>query len=228
MQEIRIDQILALEKGAPGSGVVALVHEIIENYHGHNPNIMEMMWRGAFLRSHEKAIEKENVIASQLRYPGKRRNDFEVEMGREPRRFLRGIRDEEQYFLVWDPLDARGNIVSNVRLVPRIRVSTYTIEDFTAVTHGSASLSKAGLKQLDDAAHDLVQKPTASALVECFLSVWDSPRQDRDLHEKWAIEVQSKLEEKVAVPATGSRSYFVSSFTQGRARVVITIDRPDM
>jgi hypothetical protein len=73
-----------------------------------------------------------------------------------------------------------------------------------------------------------VQNPTASALVECLLSVWDSPRADLDLPKQWAETVQSKLEEKVDRPATGARSDVLSSFTQGRSRVVITIDRPDI
>jgi len=241
VQEIRIDQILALEKGAPGSGVVILAHEIIENYHGHNPETIEgyrvqhtdygreKIWESAFLESHGKAIEKENMIAGELGHPKTRRNDFELLMGREPHRFIRGIRDEGLYFLVWDrTFDDPGGIVSHVRRVPRIRVSTYTIEGFTAVTADSASLSEAGLKQLDSAAADLVQNPTASALVECLLSVWDSPRADLDLPKQWAETVQSKLEEKVDRPATGGRSDVLSSFTQGRSRVVITIDRPDI
>jgi hypothetical protein len=241
MQEIRIDQILALEKGAPGSGVVVLAHEIIENYHAHNPETIEtyraahsdygreQIREGAFLESHGKAIEKENLIAGELGHPKTRRNDFELLMGREPHKFIRGIRDEGLYFLVWDrTFDDPGNIVSHVRRVPRIRVSRYTIEGFTAITAYSAGLSEAGLKQLDSAAADLVQNPTASALVECLLSVWDSPRADLDLPKQWAETVQSKLEEKVDRPATGARSDVLSSFTQGRSRVVITIDRPDI
>jgi hypothetical protein len=233
-QEIRIDQILALEKGAPGSGVVALAHEIIENYQGHNPEVMEMVWESAFLRSHEKAIKEEDVIAGELGHPGARRNDFELLMGHAPHRFLRGIRDEGQYFLIWDrSLDDPGEIVSHVRRVPRIRISTYTIEGASAVTStsvasDSTSLSDAGLKQLERPTADLVHNPTASALVECFLSVWDSPNPDSTLLDEWAATIQSKLEEKVVVPATGRRSYRVSHFTRDRTRAVITIDRPDM
>lgn len=129
--------------------------------------------------SHNAAIEKENLIANELGRAGTRRNTFEVSRGRAPREFTRGIEDQEQYFLIWDR--SRG-VVSNARRVPRVRVSTYTIEGLIA---GSDRIPPEGLKVIDRAA-DMVKNPTASARVEGLISVFDSPLGDTDLAESWA------------------------------------------
>jgi len=64
VQELRIDQILLLEKGAPGFGVSSLMHEIIENYEMHS--YRNESFNDAFEASHEPAVKEENKILDQI------------------------------------------------------------------------------------------------------------------------------------------------------------------
>ncbi len=64
VQELRIDQILSLEKGAPGSGVSTLMHEIIENYEMQSHR--DESFNDAFEASHRPAVKSENKILDQI------------------------------------------------------------------------------------------------------------------------------------------------------------------
>jgi outer membrane protein OmpA-like peptidoglycan-associated protein len=227
VQEIRIDQVLALEKGAPGSGVATLAHEIIENYEAHA--LKDYTWSVARAASHEKALKTENLIAGELGHPGSRRNTFAVDIdpGKGKPRFLRGIQDQEKYFLVWDKsLDSKGT-VSNVRRVPRVKVSTYTIDGFTA---GSTTLPKAGEATITTLAADLKKIPTASALVEGFATAGSPSAKDLELATKRAEMVRDKVIDKGADPLTihWQRFHVVGSAARAGNSVVITVERPDI
>lgn len=227
VQEIRIDHILALEKGAPGSGVAKLAHEIVENYEGHA--LKDYNWNVAFDASHKKAVETEDLIESELGHPGSRRNTFSVvtDPGKGKPSFLRGIEDREKYFLVWDESFDRKGAISNVRRVPRVKVSTYKIEGFTA---GSNTLPKAGAATITALAADLKTNPTASALVEGFAAAGTTADKNVRLAMEWADIVQNQVIEKVAdkINTSWRRFHLVGSAAKSGNFVVITVERPDM
>jgi hypothetical protein len=227
VQEIRIDHILALEKGAPGSGVAKLAHEIVENYEAHS--LKDFNWSVAFSESHKKALEAENLIEGELGHPGSRRNTFSVltDPGKGKPRFLRGIEDREKYFLVWDQSFDNKGTVSNARRVPRVKVSTYKIDGFTA---SSNTLPKTGVAIITKLAADLKKNPTASALVEGFASVGKSPGENLRLAERWAEMVQNEVIDLTADKMITSwrRFHVEGSAAQGRNSVVITVERPDL
>ena len=225
VQEIRIDQVLALEKGAPGSGVATLAHEIVENYEAHA--LKDYNWSVARAESHERALKTEILIAGELGHPGSRRNTFSVTPDKDKPRFLRWIQDWEKYFLVWEQsFDGKG-IVSNARRVPRVKVSTYTIGGFTA---GSATLPQAGEATIAALAADLKNNPTASALVEGFATAGSTSAKNVELATKWAEMVKDKIIDKGANNLTihWRRFHVVGRAARTGNSVVITVERPKM
>jgi hypothetical protein len=227
VQEIRIDHVLALEKGAPGSGVAKLAHEIVENYEAHA--LKDSNWIVAFSTAHENAIKTENLIEGELGHPGSRRNTFSVviDPGKGKPSFLRGIEDRENYFLVWDESFDRKGTVSNARRVQRVKVSTYKIDGFTA---GSNNLPKAGEATITALAADLKNNPTASALVEGFAAAGSTPAKNIRLGQDWAQMVMDEVIDKVAdkLNTHWRRFHLVGSAVQAGNSVVITVERPDL
>ena len=227
VQEIRIDHMLALEKGEPGSGVAKLAHEIIENYEAHA--LTDYNWRVAFDASHAKAKRVEDLVEGELGHPGAGRNMFAVypKPGKGKKNgFNRWIEDREHYFLVWDQ-DSQKGTLSNARRVPRVSVSTYTIDGFTA---GSGALPKEAEATIAALATDMKNIPTASALMKGFASVGGSDGGKVRLAEEWTEMVQDKVIELTGdVLVTNWRRFHrVGIPALTRNSVIITLDRPDL
>jgi hypothetical protein len=226
VQEIRIDHILALEKGAPGSGVAKLAHEIVENYEAHA--LTGFNWGVAFSASHEKAKTAENVIEGELGHPGAGRTMFSVYLkpGKGKAGFNRWIEDRENYFLVWDE-NLKKNTFSNASRVPRVNVSTYTIDGFTS---DSDTLPKGAAATIAALTADMKNNPTASALIQGFASVGGSPGDKVRLADEWTEMVQDKVIELTGdVLITNWRRFHrVGIPALTRNSVVITLDRPDL
>jgi outer membrane protein OmpA-like peptidoglycan-associated protein len=225
VQEIRIDQMLALEKDAPGAGVAKLAHEIVENYTAHDPQVQAFSWEVAFSESHSKALEAEDSIEAELGHPGPRRNTFNVEMGRGKSRKLLEIEDRETYFLVLDK-GSKGK-VSNARRVGRLKVSTHKITGFGA---GSDNLPSASTDTIAALATEMKNNPTASVLLEGFASGGKSTQADARLAEHRASEVQDAVIKKAKATVEVSWHRFHILGNQGSARndVVVTLERPDI
>jgi hypothetical protein len=233
IQEVRIDHALAFEKGAPGSGVALLVHEIIENYGAHDPAVLKTVRRtgDVFHELHARALKAEDVITAELGHPGPRHNEFQVLMGKKPRQFLQGIVDHETFFLVYQVPFGRGKgEISNVRRVPRIRVSTYVI-NLKASQH---RLPDYAMAVLEKAAADMQKNPTASARIEGLMDILDSRTGSLQQAEYWASTAAFYLGQDLRniTPDTSmpvrDRIDSVAHFTNNGSKVVITIDRPDM
>jgi Domain of unknown function (DUF4157) len=236
-QQIRIDHMLAFEKGAPGSGVASLAHEIIENYHANadenviSEKVMDdaesygYLWESAFLSSHRKATDAQNLIETELGHPGGRSDFFFVHMGKGAREFLRGIRDHESYFMI---LDSKGDNISNVRRVPRVRVASFEIDP--TGNPGSAARKHA----LDSVADAMIKEPSATVRLEGQISVFDAPRPDLTAPKAWADAALKDLDKSLDSKTgdveikTFRRKRTEADFTRGKSRIVITVDRPDM
>jgi len=240
VQEIRIDQLVDLEKGAPGSGVEILAHELIENYHAHSPELLKGLAEGGlseqnvFEKSHRAAIEKENLIIGELGHPGTVHAMFQTMMGREPHRFFRWIKDLEQYFIIWDaPFDdpAKSD-VSNARRVPPVKVSSYSIEGLGARPVAiSAELSQ----MIGKASDDLAKNLTAAARIEALVSVYDLSNPRPESPQEWAERIGNTLESELDSKIPGSarvlepRSNRTGTYTSAeRSTVTISVNRPEM
>ena len=226
VQEIRIDHMLALEKGEPGSGAAKLAHEIIENYEAHA--LTDYNWSVAFEAAHQKAKRVEDLVEGELGHPGAGRNMFAVypKPGKGKDDFNRWIEDREHYFLVWEQ-DSKKGTLSNARRVSRVNVSTYVIDGFTA---GSDTLPKEAGATIAALAADMKNNPTASALMKGFASIGGSPEDRVRLADEWTELVQDKvIELNGDVLVTNWRRFHrvgIPSLTKNS--VVITLDRPDL
>lgn len=228
VQEIRIDQMMALERDVPGAGVAKMAHEIVENYAGHDPKVKENAWQFAFGEAHGRALDAENAIEGELGHPGARRNIFSVSIvpgkGKPP--FFREIEDRGTHFLVLDKSSDKG-IVSNARRVPRIRVASYTINGFMA---NSDTLPKTAAADVAAIAKDLKKNPTASAFIEGFASVGKTVDENVRLVNKWTFELRDQIillaNDQMGV--SWRRFEMVGQPDKSRNSVVVTIDRPDI
>jgi hypothetical protein len=228
VQEVRIDQMVALERDVPGAGVAKMAHEIVENYAGHDPEVKQHAWQFAFKEAHSRALEAENAIEGELGNPGARRNTFSVliDPGKGKPRFMRDIEDRTTHFLVMDVSSEKG-IVSNARRVPRIPVAKYTIDGFTA---GSNSMPKAALTTIAEIAKEMKKTPTASALVEAFASTGRTADENVRQADLAALELRDMIilvaDDQVGV--SWHRFETVGHAHKSRNSVEITLERPDM
>jgi outer membrane protein OmpA-like peptidoglycan-associated protein len=226
IQEIRIDQMLALEKGAPGAGAAKLGHEISENYTGHG--LATYDWGTAFELSHMEGLRVENAVEKELGHPGERRNTFKVLSKKGKKNILTEIEDRSQYFLVFEQdFDAGTGAVLNPRRVPRLKVAAHTIDGFSA---GSTDIPKGQEKNLQALADDMKKNPTASALAEGFASAARTGADNENLARKWAELVQDKTIKAVGdvINTSWRRFTLQGSFAKGRNQVVVTLERPDL
>lgn len=227
VQEIRIDQMLALEKGAPGAGAAKMAHEIVENYAGHDPQVKDLAWSAAFSEAHSQALTTENSIEGELGHPGSRRNSFGVLTGSGKSQKMVQIEDRETHFLVWDEsFDSKGT-VSNARRVPRVKVATYKIDGFAT---GSDSVPSAKADIIAALAAEMKNTPTASAYLEGLASGGKSSDADARLAEKRAFEVQDAVINKAKdqVGVSWRRFHTTGSQDKSHNYVVITLERPDL
>ena len=227
VQEVRIDQMTALEKAVPGAGVAKLIHEIVENYHAHEhrDELQEM----AFIESHDEAEKVENLVSHELVGPGDHRALFPVLTGPASRQVNRWVEDREKYFLVWDQkLGSGSGDISNVRKVPRVRVSKRTIDGFDP---GSAGIPKSAAATISALVADLKSNPTASALVESFAS---EPGNSLEKNNRLGLNRGDAVQEEIVNQTNNSiltnwrRFDLVSNPTAGRNCVVVTVERPDL
>ena len=226
VQEIRIDMMLDLEKGAPGAGAAKLLHEIVENYEGHA--LTDYNWTSAFLEAHERAVQVENAVESELGHPGERRNTFPVVRGKGKKQVLTSIEDRSSYFLVYDtPFGWGSDRIFNARRVGRVPVSTYTIDGFSAT---STDVPAVAAKTLAALAVDMKNNPTASALAEGFASGAKSSQENQRLARDRAESVQDEVVKLVGESSNTSwrRFQLVGNSDRTRNQVVVTLERPDL
>ena len=226
IQEVRIDQMLDLEKGAPGAGAAKLAHEITENYTGHS--LQTYNWTTAFSLSHTEGLRVENQVERETGFAGDRRNTFMVLTGKGKKEIITEIEDRTGYFLVYDQkFGAGSDKVLNARRVPRVKVATHTIDGFTAK---STDIPTGAKKALAALAADMKNNPTASALVEGFASAGKTHDKNEALAADWAELVQNEVIAAVGdVMNTSWRRFTLqNSADKTLNRVVVTLERPDL
>lgn len=224
VQEIRIDQMLALEKGVPGAGVATLAHELVENYEAHA--LTDFNWRVAFDSAHKEAKDVEDLITGELIGPGEGRNVFpaEVKKGKGKRKTLMQIDDRAKYFIVFKH-GAEGKVV-NARKVERVNISKHTLSGFSkkdGLPAGAASTIK-------DVAAEMKKDPTASVLIEGFASAGKTSDENVKLAEEWAEKVRDEIisQTKDLLLANWRKFHIVGNASKSRNEVKIRVDRPDI
>jgi len=229
VQQIDIDDILAIEAGAPGSGVAKAAHEIEENFRAHGMPVVAGADR--FLQAHRRAIRAESAVASQLVMPGHRVADAEVATGPTTTTV---VQDFESYYLVFTTsLNAvtRSRDITSARRAPRAPVSSHVIGGFIKST-----VPLTGPAMIAAAATSVAANPTSTVLIEGFTDSTGSTAENlttsrhRAEHVRDALVAAGVDQGRIHVEGRGASSFVATNTTPlGRSlnrRVVITITRP--
>jgi outer membrane protein OmpA-like peptidoglycan-associated protein len=235
VQQIDIDDILAIEAGAPGNGVGKAMHEIQENFFAHAS--VPAGGTDLFPAAHQDAIRAESAVASELVGPGRRVASVAVAAGGE----TRNIQDFENYYLVYRtrPNAATQDVrVTSARRRAKDVVSTRTIDNFPTSglfsPLGGRAVPAAGGAIVTAAAADVAAEPTATVRIEGFA---DDNELGGDLISGLrATDVQALLvaagvaQGRIHFQGRGRTNFAVpNTSAANRAlnrRVVITVTRP--
>jgi outer membrane protein OmpA-like peptidoglycan-associated protein len=186
-QQIDIDDILAVEAGAPGNGVAFAIHEIEENFQAHG--VAALAGTDRFADAHRLAeTNAENPVASELVGPGRRVAFVQVPGTIVPTIAFRIMGmpvsipgsvspvanttamffDYENYYLgVTSSFVAatQDSPIVNSRRFPKTVLSTATIDNFAS---GSNIVPPAGAAAIAAAAALVAANPIATVNVQGF------------------------------------------------------------
>jgi flagellar motor protein MotB len=168
VQKIDIDDILKIERGAPGSGVAFAAHEIQENFVAHATAPIAGISR--FPPAHQAAISLESSVATELVGKGARVAEVNLVLnpplnpGIKPVK-RRIIFDYENYYMVFRTIyELTGDIrVTSVRRRPKVKISKRTIANFS---QGSDFIPANNVIAL--AIGDINANPSATVRIEGF------------------------------------------------------------
>jgi outer membrane protein OmpA-like peptidoglycan-associated protein len=231
-QRIDLDDVEAIETGAPGNGVAKLAHEINENYVAHANAPAPGVDR--FGPAHEAGVAAESAVAQDLAGPGSRTADRDSP-GANANEFFRN-QDFQDYILVFK-LTRSGTdfTVSEARRAAPVIVNTYTIDHFVT---GSDAVPAAGTAAITAASADLAGHPAATCFVEGFTDNVGATGVNSPLSERRARQVRERIVGTGIAVGRGSFGLFgrgATNFITGNAteeerarnrRVVITVREP--
>lgn len=234
-QRIDLDDVLALEAGAPGHGVAKLAHEITENYVAHASAPAAGV--SLFGPSHRAAMEAESDVTEETVGPGRRVASGTAATGSG---LSLVVQDFETYYLVYErtldttDLAASNFEITDARQTARVAVGTFTIDAFAT---GSDALPATAAAQVAAAAAALAPHTHATVRIEGFTDSVGAEADNEALGRDRAEAVRAAL---VAAGVAARRIHGVgvgegrpaasNATAAGRARnrrVVVQIDRPD-
>ncbi len=233
VQRIDLDDIEAMEAGAPGHGLAALAHELAENFeaHAHTP----AAGTDLFPAAHQAGIAAENAVLADTVGPG----------GRQAERVAAGaaanqqvfVGDYETHFLVLDitinpPADFQ---LTASRQADRVVVSEHTIDRFVT---GSNALPPGGAAAVTAALADLVSHPQATVGFEGFCDDVGTPAVNDPLSKRRADAVRdvmvgaggAPLRNAMHTHGRGQTNFVAGNATEAERaqnrRVVIRVEEP--
>jgi len=162
-QLIDMDDVEAIETGAPGNGLGKLAHELTENFQAHAA--VPAAGVDLFPAAHDAGLSAESDVAEDTVGPGRRVAG--VDTPAVGNTFTR-IQDFENYYLVFDLTRNPVNndfSVSNARQAPRVNISTTVIDHYVT---GSSVVPAAGAAVIAAAAAQVAANPSATVRVEGF------------------------------------------------------------
>lgn len=230
-QLIDMDDVEAIETGAPGNGLGKLAHELTENYTAHAA--VPAAGVDQFPASHDAGLSAESDVAEDTVGPGRRVAN--VDTPAVGNTFTR-VQDFENYYLVFDLTRNPVNndfSVSRARQAPRANVSITVIDHFAT---GSAAIPAAGAAAIAAAAADVVANPSATVRIEGFTDSVGAAVDNVILSNQRADSGEAALR---AAGVAGGRIHTVgegetlpvaaNDTEANRAlnrRIIITVDRP--
>ncbi|MGW5239305.1 eCIS core domain-containing protein [Monashia sp. NPDC004114] len=229
VQRIDMDDVLAIEGGAPGNGIAKLAHEISENYHAHAavpaPGV------DLFTDAHEAGLQAESSVAESLVGPGRRVAAAGLTVGDVETR----IHDFENYYLMFDRTRHAGGdfTISNVRRVAKNVASVDVIDHFVI---DSDALPAAGGAAIAGVAAALAIDTLSTVLVEGFTDSTGTAAHNLDLSRRRAEHARDGLvaagvdSGRIHIEGRGATRFVASNTAEvdrvRNRRVVITVTRP--
>jgi outer membrane protein OmpA-like peptidoglycan-associated protein len=234
IQIIDMDDVEAVEAGAPGRGVAFLAHELEENFAAHAlpPGL------GSFGAAHAAGNVAEQAVAAELVAPGTELLEY---LAPNPAGGTSFIEDYANYFVVVDfaaapapPLTSAlpDNVVTGARHVPQTTVATFTIDGFAtgsaAVPPAAAAVTVAAVLAL------LAADPTAAVHVEGFTDSVGSAASNLALGQRRADSGRALLgagfANRIAAIGRGEVAFVAPNTTEANRalnrRIVFTVVRP--
>ncbi len=231
VQRIDIDDVEAIETGAPGNGLGKIAHELTENYTGHAA--VAAAGVSQFPASHGAGLSAESDVAEDTVGPGRRVAGVDTPVVANA--FTR-VQDFENYYLTFT-LTRTGSdfAVSNAQQAARINISTHTIDNFVT---GSFAVPAAGAADIAAAAADVAANNDATVRIEGFTDDVGAAVTNVILSNRRATSAETGLAGagvgRGRIHAVGlgeTRPVAPNTNDANRARnrrVVITVDRPDI
>jgi len=238
VQRVDLDDVRALEAGAPGNGVAAVAHEIEENFQAHGAAVVPGVDR--FDAAHDRAIETESDVSEELVGPGRRVARQRItDTTVVPNRETQSI-DYQRYYLVIDSTDdpaTRNRIVTRSRRADHVEVSRRTIDRFV---FGSPFVPASSTAALRAAVADVQANTLSTITIEGHADARGSDEANAGIARRRAEQARDAMiragvdggreNERFHVVGRGAEDPAVADETEdGRAqnrRVVIIVSTP--
>jgi len=231
VQQIDIDDMLAIEAGAAGNGVAKAAHEIQENFQAHSATPVAGTDR--FAAAHTSGIAAESDVTEQLVGPGRR--DGGVTVAVSPT-VSTEIQDFENYYLVFTATTTaatQNTVISAARRAAPVVISTRTIDSFAS---GSNALPAGSAATIAAVAADVAANPTSTVLIEGFADAGGSAAanltatRNRGVSARTALVGAGVVTGRTRVEPRGATGFVAPNVTEAdraqNRRVVITVRRP--
>jgi outer membrane protein OmpA-like peptidoglycan-associated protein len=230
-QRIDMDDIEAMQKGVPGSGVSLLAHELTENYQAHGWPVEPGVSR--LEQAHYFGIQAESDVAEETIGPGRRVASASTGT---PSAGGISITDFEKYYIVFTRTKnakTGGVTVSKARKAARETLLTKSLERFA---EGSQTMPASAAADVAAVAAKAAAEPTATIRIEGFGDDSSVAFLQLILSQFRADDIKSRLiaagvvSERIhAIGLSQSRLVVPNTTPDNKARnrrVEITVDRP--
>jgi len=235
VQQIDIDDILAIEAGAPNSGVAVAIHEIEENFQAHG--LTPVAGRDRFRQTHERAVRTESAVAIELIGPGGRVAEVIVATPTAADPTAQTVVfDYETYYLVFTTTfnaATQDRSITGSRRTAKVAVSARTIDNYP---NGGTTVPGAGAATIGAAAADVAANPTGTVLIEGFADSSGSNAANVTTSRRRAERARDALvaagvgRNQIHIIGRGETNFVAPNDTPANRalnrRVVITVTRP--
>jgi outer membrane protein OmpA-like peptidoglycan-associated protein len=231
VQQIDIDDILAIEAGAAGNGAAKAAHEIQENFQAHLATPVAGVDR--FSSAHDRGVDAENAVTAQLVGPGRRDGGVEVTVSPTVQIV---IQDFENYYLVFTATTTAATqnvVISAARRAAPVVISGRTIDQFVS---GSSTVPAAGAATITAAAADVAANPNSTVMIEGFSDSGGAAAANLTASRQRAEQVRTALiaagvrQGRTRIEPRGAVNFVAANDNDAHRalnrRVVITVRRP--
>ena len=231
VQNVDMDDIDAMEAGAPGIGVADLLHEIVENYEAHSH--VPAAGVDLFPAAHEAGLQAEAGAATDIVGSGRRVAQADDAISATQTRIAE---DYDTYYVLSTLTATRATASftrSNVSFAGKVGVTTQTADRFAT---GSDVLPAGAAAAVAAVAATLAANPLATVRIEGFTDSVGTPANNRTLGEQRANAAAAALVAlgvdggRIQVEGRGATAFVAPNTTDANRarnrRVVFTVTRP--